>query len=264
MSEASPTRTPLIGLALGLGAGLLWKDLGLRGIISYWGSSAPIVVLFGIVGAILWKARLHRVVVAVPAALMLLWMAVAFTPLCAWMARPLIVENTAAPADAIFVLSSDVQHDDEPTATALARGTRGLELLGLGLAPRLFLSELSPPAGSFKRYLVASATKLGMRDPSAIVDVGFVYNTHDEALRLAKLFRENGWQRLLLVTSPVHSRRAAAVFLRAGVPEVISVPSIETLYDLQRLRHPDDKLEAFGAIAHEWVGLWVYHLRGWI
>lgn len=264
MPDAPPRARFVVGLALGLGTGLLWKDLGLRGMISYWGSAAPIVVLFGLVGGLVWKTRLRVLVAIAPAALMLLWLVVAFTPLCRLMGRGLVVAQDAVPADAIFVLSSDIQSDDEPSTSALARGTRGLELLGQGLAPRLLLSELASPAGSYKRYLVASATKLGVRDPSAIVDVGFVYNTHDEALRVAALFREHGWRKLLLVTSPVHSRRAVAVFARAGVPEVISVPAVETRYDLQHLNHPDDKLDAFGAMLHEWVGLAVYRWRGWI
>ena len=97
-----------------------------------------------------------------------------------------------------------------------------------------------------------------------VLDKGLVGNTRDEALRVAERFRSQGWRRLLLVTSPTHTRRAAAAFERAGVAEVIAVPAVETWFDLERLRRSDERLWAFGPIIHEWIGLWVYARRGWI
>ena len=44
----------------------------------------------------------------------------------------------------------------------------------------------------------------------------------------------------------------------------ISVPSVETNFDLEQLRLPGDKRRAFGVIAHERLGLVVYRRRGWI
>ena len=80
---------------------------------------------------------------------------------------------------------------------------------------------------------------------------------------MARLFRERGWRKLLLVTSPTHSRRAAATFEREGV-SVVSSPSMETRFDLENLTRTDDRLFAFGAVLHERVGLGVYRWRGWI
>jgi uncharacterized SAM-binding protein YcdF (DUF218 family) len=65
------------------------------------------------------------------------------------------------------------------------------------------------------------------------------------------------------VTSPVHTRRAAAALERTGL-EVIAVPSIETRYDLEDLDRPSDRRRGFGSIAHERVGLFVYGRRGWL
>jgi uncharacterized SAM-binding protein YcdF (DUF218 family) len=97
-----------------------------------------------------------------------------------------------------------------------------------------------------------------------LVAPGLVFNTHDEALAVARLLRERGLRGgVLLVTSPLHTRRGAATFAAAGV-EVRAVPAIETSYDLDELATPDDRLRAFGAAAHERIGLLVYRWRGWL
>jgi uncharacterized SAM-binding protein YcdF (DUF218 family) len=252
------------GLLLGLGVGLLVKDLGLRHVVSYWGPMTLPVLAIGLAGALLWPTRLRRTLVVLGTALFTLWLAVAWSPLSRALARPLVRADAVQPADAIFVLSSNVQPDGDPSASALARVTRALELFGQHLAPRLVLSELPPPAGSYQQYVTGSAAQMGLAVEGALENVGVVGTTHDEAERVAALFRARGWRRLLLVTSPTHTRRAAAVFERAGVPEVIAVPCRETLFDLQGMRSSDERITAFGVVAHEWVGLWAYHLRGWI
>jgi uncharacterized SAM-binding protein YcdF (DUF218 family) len=257
-------RARLAGLALGALCGILAKDLGLRSVVSYWGVFSPIVVAFALLGAAIWPTRARALVELTAGGLAALWLLVAFSPLCLWLARPLVRADALRPADAIFVLSSNVQVDDDPSPSALARATRGLELFGAGLAPWLYLSELPPPAGSFRRYLRESARRIGLPHPEAILDVGLVGNTRDEAVRVAALFRDKGWRRLLLVTSPTHTRRAAAAFERAGVPEVVAVPAVETWYDVERLRRSDERIESFGASVHEWIGLYVYGRRGWI
>ena len=253
-----------VGLASGLCCGFVAKELGLRSVVSYWGSQGPMIVGAALLGALLWQTRLRVLAIATTALFVLAWAVVSFSPLTMTLARPLTRNDTPRNADAIFVLSSNVQPDDEPTPTALSRATRGLELLGQGLAPRLYFSELGPPAGSYTAYVRQSASRMGVPHSDAISAVGLVGDTHDEAVKLAALFQREGWHRLLLVTSPTHSRRAAATFEHAGVPEVISVPAVETLVDIERLRFSDDRAASFGMIVHEWVGLWVYRLRGWI
>jgi uncharacterized SAM-binding protein YcdF (DUF218 family) len=253
----------LTGFFVGLSAGLLVKELGLRYVVSYWGPMTLPVIVLSLVCALAWP-RAKKIVVGVALSLAALCLVVAYTPLTRALVPGLVRHDPERAADAIFVLSSHVQPDDDPSAEALSRATRGLELLGRGLAPRLYLSELRKPAGSYVRYLTASAERMGLPGAHAIESVGVVGNTHDEALRTAEIFRAHGWKRLLLVTSPTHTRRAAATFERAGIPEVIAVPSVETVFDVEALRMSDDRLMAFGPILHEWVGLMIYRWRGWI
>jgi uncharacterized SAM-binding protein YcdF (DUF218 family) len=94
-----------------------------------------------------------------------------------------------------------------------------------------------------------------------------VYNTHDEAVAVATLVRRQRWKKIVLVTSPIHSRRTELVFRKAvediGV-EVLSRPCRETTYDFENLQNPPDRLQVFGEAIHEHTGIFVYRLRGWI
>jgi hypothetical protein len=46
--------------------------------------------------------------------------------------------------------------------------------------------------------------------------------------------------------------------------KVISSPCPESRYDLEYLGRVESRLQAFGAVLHERVGLWVYARRGWV
>jgi uncharacterized SAM-binding protein YcdF (DUF218 family) len=252
---------PVAGLALAGAAALLARDLDLPTLVSYWYDRTPLVAAATLLLFLLWLTRLRAVVVAGTAALALLWLVVAFTPLTRLLADGLVRRDPVRDADAVFVLATDLQDDGELTTPAMSRLLHGLELLADGRAPRLVLSELREPR---PRYAVPARELIAhLKVPGELLTVGPVDNTHDEALAVARLFRERKLRRVLLVTSPTHSRRAAAAFEHERL-EVISSPSVETRFDLERLTKPDDRMFAFGSIVHERLGLLVYRWRGWI
>lgn len=247
---------------LGLLGGLLATQLQLQGLLSYWRSSSPLVVAAALVGALLCALGWRSLVRLAVALLLGLWLVVCFTPLAARLAQPLVRRDPLpARADAIFVFSSSLQPDGEPTATAAARLLRGLELLAERRAPRLLVTELPPPIARVEPLLRAEMARLSL--PGELLALGPIRNTHDEALVVADLCRQHGWRTVIAVSSPTHTRRAAAVLEAQGL-EVFAAPSVETLYDLEGLYRPDDRLPAFGAALHDLVGYRVYQLRGWI
>lgn len=254
-------RPSATGAAVGGLLGLLGRDLDLRALVSYWWDVHSLVPLASVAGALLWRSPLQRPIAAAVAALSLVWCTVAFTPMSSWLANGLVRRDPVRPADAVFVLASRIQDDGELTGVAMSRLLHGVELIGQGHAPRLILSELHPPMGPYATP--ARALMRHLRLPEDVLTVGPVWNTRDEAVQVARLCRERGWKRLLLVTSPVHSRRAAAVFEHQGL-EVISSPSIETRYDLEVMWESGDRILAFGSVMHERLGLWMYKRRGWI
>jgi uncharacterized SAM-binding protein YcdF (DUF218 family) len=244
------------GLAVGSTLALLARDLDLATLVSYWGDRSPLVIAIALGVALLWTTRLRRVIALAAACLGLAWIVIAFTPTTALLARDLPRRDPEQPADAVFVLASRIQDDGELTTTAMSRLLHALELLGQGQAPRLVLSELPPPYAPYAP--AARALMAHLKLTQELLSVGPVRSTHDEAVLVARLFRERGWRRVLLVTSPTHTRRAAAAFEREGLL-VVSSPAIET-----RLEHPDERLFAFGSLIHERAGIAVYRYRGWI
>jgi uncharacterized SAM-binding protein YcdF (DUF218 family) len=195
------------------------------------------------------------------ALLSVLWCVVAFTPATSWLADGLVRRDRLEAADAVFVFGSRIQEDGDPTTDAMSRLLKGIELVADGRAERLVVSEVPPPAGPYAPLARAWVAAFAPR--GEVVSVGRIRNTHDEAVAVARLFRERGWTRVLAVTSPTHTRRAAAALEKEGLV-VLAVPSVETRFDLERLHWPGDRREAFAAIAHERVGLLLYRRRGWV
>ena len=253
----------LTGASFGLLAGILIKDLELTTIVSYWGDRSLVAASAALVGAALWPTRLRGLLGLAVLSLAILWVAVAFTPLTTWMAQGLERRDPLRKADAVFVLASGIQKDGDLSTAAMSRLLRGLELLGEGWAPRLILSEL-PHGPSYRSAACELMNRLGL--DHEVMSVGPVRNTHDEAVAVAEAARDFGLDHLLVVSSPSHTRRAAAA-LEAQNLRVSAVPSQETTFDYGNLHDNwsgDHRLRAFPNLLHEHVGLFAYQLRGWI
>jgi len=249
------------GLLAGAFAGLVAVDLGLPSLVSWLGDRSSIVPWAAAVAALLWLTPLRRLAGAGVLLLALLWAVVSFTPLTSRMAEGLVRRDPVETADAVFVFSSRIQEDGDPTSDAMSRLLKGVELVADGRAPRIVVSEVPPPAGPYAPLARAWVAAFAPR--AEVLGIGRIRNTHEEAVAVARLFRERGWSRVLAVTSPTHTRRAAAVLEKEGLV-VFAVPAVETRFDLERLHRPGDRREAFSAVAHERVGLLVYRRRGWI
>ncbi len=249
------------GLVVGALAGFIVVDLNLPSLVSYLGDRSYLLPVFAALGGLFWLTPLRRLAVAGVAVLSALWLAVCFTPLTSRLADGLVRRDPIENADAVFVFASRIQEDGDPTTDAMSRLLKGIELMAEGRAPWLVVSEVPPPAGSYAPLARAWLAALARR--GEVLQMGRIVNTHDEAVALAQLGRERGIRRVLAVTSPTHTRRAAAALEKQGLV-VISVPAVETNFDLERLSFPGDRRRAFGPIAHERIGLLVYRRRGWI
>ena len=89
-----------------------------------------------------------------------------------------------------------------------------------------------------------------------------VGNTADEARAVAALMRERGWQKIILVTSAWHMRRAARQFRQAGVdfvpfPVDYQIDPLSPLTLLDLLPRADG-LRFTEAVLREWYGIAFY------
>jgi uncharacterized SAM-binding protein YcdF (DUF218 family) len=214
-----------------------------------------------VAGAVLACTRARRLLWAAAALVVACLALVGYTPLIDGMIRGPVRSDPPRKAPAVVVLASTIQKDLELSHRAQARLIHGYELLGQGYAPRLVITRLAWRPGSYLRVVRRQMRELGL--PQPIDEVGPVGDTHDEAVAVARLARERGWDRVILVTHPDHVRRAAAVFEKAGLP-VLCSPCVEGEYDTSDLGSFSARLRAFRAWAHEVIGYQVYLRRGWI
>lgn len=182
-----------------------------------------------------------------------------------------------APADAILCLGGGIQPSlVEPAGIHLKSGadrmSTALTLAAAGKAPLLILGgggfphegHLLSEADAVRDYLRAHVTI-----PTEIHSLGVCSDTHDEAVKVAALMQQRGLKQLLLVTSAAHMPRSLAVFRKAGV-NAIPVPcnymsSLNHIGDFHWLHLPHvDGFDSFNGWLHEFIGHWVYRMRGWL
>ena len=103
--------------------------------------------------------------------------------------------------------------------------------------------------------------------PSALILEEQSKNTYDNAVNSAAILQQRGMQRILLVSSAFHMRRADALFKRQGL-DVIPAPTdyqqvliTSTLpAGIPGVKNLSRTTEAL----HEFVGYEVYRMRGWL
>ncbi|MCB1226162.1 MAG: YdcF family protein [Verrucomicrobiales bacterium] len=122
-----------------------------------------------------------------------------------------------------------------------------------------------PAADALRDWLEASGL---VTQP--VFSLGLCGDTHDEAVRTAALCEEQGWKRVMLVTSAYHMARSKAVFETAGVtveplPCNFMSPANRLIGARGRLSLPGNGgLNLYAFWLHEVVGERVYRWRGWI
>ncbi|MGC8668017.1 MAG: YdcF family protein [Chthonomonadales bacterium] len=247
------------GAILGWFFGLALHNMS-RGVLPWLGSDYVILVC-----PLLWGAlagtRLRAALWWPPGILAILMGVVGFTPVMSVLMPRLVLAEPPRKADAVIVLASDVFLDGGMTCAAQSRMVKAYELLSAGYAPRMILSHGSSKFADWSAAAREQMRQLHFTFP--VLLTRHAENTHQEAQAVARLARQHGWTRFLLVTHPWHMRRAVAVFRQAGV-RVVPVPCEEQSYDFNALAGFGDRVAAFRDWAHETLGYWVYMRRGWI
>jgi uncharacterized SAM-binding protein YcdF (DUF218 family) len=122
--------------------------------------------------------------------------------------------------------------------------------------------DAPPVARAMQEFLIAHGVAAGdviVEDRSG--------NTHENAVETARLLRELGLKRVLLITDANHLRRALGCFRAAGVDALPCGCRYATGHRPLGLRDflPDPAAAADGRDAwHEWIGIAWYKLLGYL
>lgn len=259
------------GFILGVLAWAVLKDFGLDVLpligdwaddpLSYWGA--------GLIGGVLSSTRARPLLWVFGALTCLGMLGIISSSLVMNAARGLSRTDPLQHADAIYVLGGGIREDGTPDDSFQQRVLHAYELLGQGYAPTLIVASLSTPQMKTAVSPYAPFVRRQMRDlrlKQPVLEIGSAANTFDEAAGVAKLARQHHWKRIILISSPTHMRRVAAVFNKAigHSVTIICSPCIETRFDLASTGRGGvlDRSAAFRTWMHETIGYKVYKLRG--
>jgi uncharacterized SAM-binding protein YcdF (DUF218 family) len=260
--DSRPARA-LIGLGLGAG---IWLALALLGVPSVFHTDSLIgLIPFAIVGLLVFLTRFARVVAWIAALLVVVLVVVAYTPIINGTSRALIrTDPMPASADAVVVLSAGVTVDGFLQGQGLDRLLTGLSLVKRGVAPVLIVTREDRDLGNRHVSTAADQDRLiALTGVTTVAATPLEASTHDEAMAVKRIVDKNGWKRVILVTSPFHTRRACATFEHVGV--VVSCrPADSRDIAVRSLASPHDRVGAFSMWIYELAATLQYKRHGWV
>lgn len=208
-----------------------------------------------LVGSLIAQTRLYRVLLWATVALLILLGLIAFTNVMEGPVRSLVrVDPTPRDADAIVVLSGGVTNDGLLPQQGSDRLRKALELMKAHVAPVLVLTRERTRAG--QRGVNTARDQddfIALVGIDSVLHTDWVTSTRTEAEEVSRIAAARRWKRIIVVTSPVHSRRACAVFERVGLT-VSCIPAESRDISLNRMTSSHDRVGAFA--------LWLYELAG--
>lgn len=215
-----------------------------------------------------WKAP--RIVVAGFAAVSLVAFVVRFTPVLWWAAEPLRLASPPSRADAVVALSGGAGEGGQPGRAYEESARRAAELYKDGFAPRIVFC--SGVRGVFEEADVMKALAVADGVPrEAVETLQRASGTRAMLAAVDRAVSVAGWQKVLLVSSPFHMRRASLVLrrLHPGL-EVVPVPVRESrFYGLRDepgsavfsrrpgWRHVSAVLQEYVTFAYYWARSWL-------
>ncbi len=177
-----------------------------------------------------WRVRLGRlrrpsriiliIVVAYAAGILL-------TPVAQWAAAALAVQPKAGSGDTIVLLSSGAFRSGELPGSGWRRVIQSMLLYREGRAPRIIVcgGSISLTGAPYGQVYADWLQRLGIPADDIIIDTGS-RGTYENVEQAALIMQEHGWKTGLLVTDPLHMRRAlqqtadsGVVFIPAGWPD---------------------------------------------
>jgi len=121
------------------------------------------------------------------------------------------------PAAAVVVLGAQVRGPDDPAPAVRRRVAHGVEVLGRSGSAWLVLAGGVGEAGVSEASVMAGlAARLGVAGERLVLEEESA-STLEQAVAVARLARERGWPRVVVVTDRYHLSRALFLFRRMGL-----------------------------------------------
>lgn len=192
--------------------------------------------------------------------------------------------TTPPKADLIVILGGGTRNNEPPRILPDLndRGDRLLYAAKLyqdGVAPKILLSggRIQWYGGeSSEAESMATILELFSIPSENMILESRSLNTHENAIFTKEILQREKLKRILLVTSAAHMPRAIAIFRRANI-DVIPAPTdfmvsdrnlIENSYSLESkilsFIPTSDSLDFTTQALKEYIGIFIYRLRGWL
>jgi uncharacterized SAM-binding protein YcdF (DUF218 family) len=184
-----------------------------------------------------------------------------YSPLVWFAASPLRLESPPAPADAIVVFAGGVGESGQAGGGYQERAKQAVDLYRAGHAKQIVISSGFIFAFREAEVMKTLAVQEGVPADAIQLETR-ARDTHEMVTFVRDILAQNGWRRILLVSSPYHMRRAVLTWRRAapGV-SVVPVPVRNSQF------YVHDRGASFAqirGIAQEYAALAAYWWRGWI
>ena len=186
---------------------------------------------------------------------------VAHAPALRLIGRPLVVEDPLAQADAIVVIAGGTPAREEAAATLHREGLAPDVVLSNQFTPERVRDLIALGARRFDYQGEARIVleKRGVPSPAIVALPAPVKTTEAELKVVGEAARARGWRRVILVTSPLHSRRVKLVWSReapSGIEGLVRVVQADDFLDGDWWR----KRRQAEAVLHEYLGLAAIYL----
>jgi len=213
------------------------------------------------------RRKLSRLVISSS----LLYLLLFYTPFIWFLAEPLKIVDLPEESDTIVVFAGGVGESGQARQGYEERVVYAVDLYKQGLADNLIFS--SGYMYVFKEPLLMKALAISLGVPeNAVILEDKARNTYENVDFVAKILGKKGWDKILLVSSPYHMRRASLVFNKVAknirvdytpIPKSIFY-SHEDRDSYGRKNWKRINLEQIKGMLHEYLGIVYYWWRGYI
>ena len=179
---------------------------------------------------------------------------IGLAPVASWLARPLLLAPDIAPRPAIVVLCGGCRFSGHLNEATCARVAYGVRLFREDLSTWLVLSggRHTPARPNCALRMKTLAIELGA-PPARILVEDRSSRTAENAREVARVLRATKVDAVLLVTGPLHMRRARRCFERQGI--AVSCAPVPYMSQGSLL---------VKEVVHEYLGLAYYTVRNWV